>query len=105
MAIEAMTCGSRVIATPIASIKEICGRIAYYAHDFEPRSLFEAILACLRDQTKDKRIIEGSKKASSYSIENAARKTLWVYQEVARQQQEKKGTSTISSSNTAWLAD
>ena len=84
MAIEALSCNTRIVASPVPSIKEICGRLVFFAEDFGAEALYRAIVDCCEDQKKDKRINDGQKKASKFSIESTTRKTLWVYQELVR---------------------
>lgn len=71
MAIEALSCNTRIVASPVPSIKETCGRLVFFAEDFGAEALYRAIfvasVATIR--RKYKRISDGVKKASKFSIE------------------------------------
>ena len=88
MALEAMACRTRVVATPLASVKEICGRSGYYSEDFTAETFFAALRRCLEDKRWERKAIDGLCRAKKFSLTDVADKTLKLYLKVVKDQRE-----------------
>jgi glycosyltransferase involved in cell wall biosynthesis len=75
--LEAMACGTPVVATPDAAVREVAGDAAVYA---EPDRLAEGVRRALSD--RDRLVAAGLERARHYSWEETARRTLAAYREV-----------------------
>ncbi len=84
VALEAFGCGTSVLATPLASIHEVCGEAAWYSDGFDRISLARLIEAFwFADAPVRERKVElGMKFARRYSRTAVARTTLQVYDRV-----------------------
>ncbi len=74
--LEAMACGTPVVANPDPAMREVAGDAAVYA---EPGGLAEAIRRVLAD--RDRLVAAGLERASLFSWDETARRTLAVYRE------------------------
>jgi glycosyltransferase involved in cell wall biosynthesis len=74
--LEAMACGTPVVANPDPALREVAGDAAVYA---EPGGLVEAIRRALAD--RDRLVAAGLERASLFSWDETARRTLAVYRE------------------------
>jgi len=75
--LEAMACGTPVVAEPDPALREVAGDAAVFA---EPDGLAAAIRATLAD--RDRRSAAGLERARAFSWEETARLTLAAYREV-----------------------
>ncbi len=75
--LEAMACGTPVVAAGDPAMREVGGDAAVYA---EPGGLVEAIRTAIAD--RDRLVAAGLERASLYSWGEAARRTVAVYREV-----------------------
>jgi glycosyltransferase involved in cell wall biosynthesis len=81
--LEAMACGSPVVASRVASLPEVCGEAAYYVEPRDPSSIAAGICKVLEDSQMRKALIsKGVEQAGSFSWERTARETLAVFREV-----------------------
>jgi glycosyltransferase involved in cell wall biosynthesis len=74
--LEAMACGTPVVAYPDPALREVAGDVAVYA---EPGALAEAIRRALAD--RDRLAAAGLERARLFSWDETARRTLAVYRE------------------------
>ncbi|MCC6932670.1 MAG: glycosyltransferase family 4 protein [Deltaproteobacteria bacterium] len=88
MAVEAMACRTRVVATPVPSVKEICGRSGYYSDDYSAGSFYLALKRCLEDKRWERKAIDGLCRVKKFSTQEAADKTLKVYLKIVRERRE-----------------
>jgi len=78
--IEAMACGTPVIASDIPALRESCGDAAMLADPQNPSAFASAIEQVLCDQTFRKELIcKGLERAKAFSWERAGRQTLEIY--------------------------
>lgn len=83
--LEAMACGTPVIASNVASMPEVVGDAGVLIDPHDVGELSDAILRILKDDTLKKRLREkGLHRASAFSWESAAEKTLEIYEHVLR---------------------
>jgi glycosyltransferase involved in cell wall biosynthesis len=75
--LEAMACGTPVVAAPDPAVQEVAGDAARYA---EPDELAEAVRAVLAERERWARA--GLERARGFSWEETARRTVAVYREV-----------------------
>lgn len=82
--LEAMSCGTAVLASQSSSLPEVGGDAARYADPDEEQSWSEAMLELLTDDRKRAGMAErGLLRASEFSWKRSARATWDVYREVA----------------------
>ncbi len=80
--VEAMACGTPVVASPEAASMEIAGEAVIRADCSSAPPLAEAIAQVLNDNTLSERLIRlGRVQAQTFTIEASAEATLRVYQE------------------------
>lgn len=80
--VEAMACGTPVVASPEAASREIAGEAVVRADCSQSSLLAEAIVQVLSDETLRERMIElGRIQAQSFTVEECARATIRAYQE------------------------
>ena len=75
--LEAMACGTPIVATPDEAVREVAGDAAVYAL---PHELAPAVLQALAE--RDRLVAAGLERARTFSWEEAARRTAAVYHEV-----------------------
>jgi alpha-1,3-rhamnosyl/mannosyltransferase len=75
--LEAMACGTPVVAVPDAALQEVAGDAAVWAEEHE---LADGIRGALAD--RDRLVAAGLARAALFSWEETARRTLGVYREV-----------------------
>jgi len=81
--LEAMACGTAVIAARNASIPEICGEGACLVDSSGNHDIMQAIIQAENDPTFRRQLQErGKNRVTRYSWQETARKTLEVYQKV-----------------------
>ncbi len=82
--LEAMRCGTPVVASKVSCIPEICGEAsAIYFDPYDPEDISNSIRKVLLDESLQKELREcGLKHSLKFSWEKMAEKTLEVYNEV-----------------------
>ncbi len=81
--LEAMACGTPVIANEVSSIPEIAGDGAYLVRDGDARAMAGAIIALLLQQPfRESQINQGLARATHFSWRKTAKETLAVYEKV-----------------------
>jgi glycosyltransferase involved in cell wall biosynthesis len=81
-----MSCATPVITSNIGSLPEIAGQAALLVDPLDPGALAEAMLALAQDGGLRARLArEGLARAANFTWDEAARATLAVYQEAARE--------------------
>jgi len=79
--VEAMTCGTAVVTSDCSSMPEVCGDAAHYVDPEDETSIAEGIITVLEDEEYRQELIRrGFLRASLYSWEEAARKTIDLYE-------------------------
>ncbi len=83
--LEAMTCGTPVLASGVSALPEVGGGAARYVEPADQKAWSIAMLDLLRDeQERGRMAVAGLARAGSYSWERTARQTWQVYREVTR---------------------
>jgi glycosyltransferase involved in cell wall biosynthesis len=81
--IQAMACGTPVVASPNGSLKEVLGDAALYIDPLDSRSIADGLLAATKDCALRSRLsAAGRERAARYSWEKAARQTAALYHEL-----------------------
>jgi glycosyltransferase involved in cell wall biosynthesis len=81
--VEAMACGTPVIATNVASLPEIAGNACILVNPDSVESLAEGIYSCLTSPSLMESLSQaGLRRSKEFTWENSARKTLKVFEEV-----------------------
>ena len=84
-AIEAMACGTPVIASADAALREVCGGAALHVAADDGRGWREALAAVWNQQDRARAMAEsGSRRALEFSWERTARETRLAYEEAMR---------------------
>jgi glycosyltransferase involved in cell wall biosynthesis len=79
-ALEAMACGTPVLASRSGAVPEIAGDAAEYADATDPRAWTDTMAALLADERHRRTMIEaGARRVTLFSWERAARETLEIY--------------------------
>lgn len=83
--LEAMACGTPVVASRAGGIPEVVGEAALLFDPQDPRDIAEAMRAALTDEPLRHRLRQqGPARAAAFTWEKTARKTLAAYREAAR---------------------
>lgn len=78
--LEAMACGTPVVAADVASIPEVCGGAAVLVDPRSPESIADGILSLLRDPSRRADLVRrGRLRAAELNWERTARATMAVY--------------------------
>lgn len=81
--LEAMACGTPVVANEVSSIPEIAGDGAYLVRDGDARAMAGAIIALLLQQPfRESQINQGLARATHFGWRKTAKETLAVYEKV-----------------------
>jgi glycosyltransferase involved in cell wall biosynthesis len=81
--LEAMACGTPVVVSDASSMPEVCGEAAHYIDPEDESSIAEGMLTVLRDHNYQQELIErGFERSRRFTWEEAAQKTIDVYQQV-----------------------
>ena len=81
--LEAMACGTPVVAYDVSSIPEVTGEAAYLVRAGDARAMAGAIIALLLQQPlRDSLVNQGLARATSFSWRKTAKETLAVYERV-----------------------
>ncbi|HEV8318075.1 MAG TPA: glycosyltransferase [Vicinamibacterales bacterium] len=84
--VEAMACGTPVITGPVAALTEVGGDALERVEQLDAELLGDAMVALARNREHRERLRRlGLERAEQFSWQRAARETLAVYREVARQ--------------------
>ncbi|MBI3549157.1 MAG: glycosyltransferase family 4 protein [Elusimicrobia bacterium] len=82
--VEAMSCGTPVIASSTSSLPEVCGEAALYVDPLSVGSIAGALKTMASNEgLRDRLSAEGLRQAGKFSWREAARKTLEVYESVS----------------------
>lgn len=83
--LEAMACGTPVVASDIPVMQEIVGDAAYLVEQGDARAMAGAILALLlQNPLREQQVQRGLSQATRFSYRKTARETLTVYERVMR---------------------
>lgn len=83
--VEAMACGVPVVAMPNPPLPDVLGDAAYFSDDSTPEALVQAITRVLNDNALANELrARGFERAKRYTWQDAARKTIQVYENVLR---------------------
>jgi glycosyltransferase involved in cell wall biosynthesis len=83
--LEAMACGTPVVASDIPVMQEIVGDAAYLVEQGNARAMAGAILALLlQNPLREQQVQRGLSQATRFSYRKTARETLIVYERVMR---------------------
>lgn len=94
--LEAMACGTPVIASNIASIPEVVGDAAVLVNPEDEHAIASAMLLLLTDDSLRRELIKkGYQRIRRFSWNDVAKKTLGVYQQVIAEQLPKEQKSTL----------
>jgi glycosyltransferase involved in cell wall biosynthesis len=84
--LEAMACGTPVVASNVSSLPEVVGDAALLVDPYNVEELAEAMYRVLTEQELHEQLRrKGLERAQLFSWEETARKTLKVYEEVYAQ--------------------
>jgi glycosyltransferase involved in cell wall biosynthesis len=83
--LEAMACGTPVVASKIQAHTEIAGNAAFFVDPKDPKEIGSGIKKIIEDESLRKMLIEnGLAKANDYSWAKVAKETYTVYEKVFR---------------------
>ena len=89
--LEAMACGTPVIASNIASIPEVVGDAAILVNPKDEQKIASAMLRLLKDHSLRQELVKkGYQRISSFTWKNTAKETMGVYQKAMTEQLTKK---------------
>jgi len=81
---EAMRCGTPVVASTAEALRETGGDACLYAPATDPEAIATAVASILEDASRAERLSRaGRERAAGFTWEETARRTLSVYREVA----------------------
>jgi len=79
--LEAMACGTPVVASRRGSIPEVAGDAAFFVNPLDPQKICEGVAQFLTDEEQLRRFRKkGLERVNSFSWERAAQETLKVYE-------------------------
>ncbi len=82
--LEAMQCGTPVVAAATGSLPEVLGDAALTIQGFDPENWKSAIESLLSDETRKRAFsAEGARRAASYTWDHTARQTWQLYRSLA----------------------
>lgn len=83
--LEAMACGTPVLASDIPVMEEVAGDAALLVDPYRVDAIADGLFRLLKDDTLRKQLVEkGFRRVRSFSWEENARQTLECYEQVAR---------------------
>jgi glycosyltransferase involved in cell wall biosynthesis len=83
--IEAMACGTPVIASDIPALRESCGDAGLFAEAQEPSAFASAIEQVLSDERlRNKLVCKGLDRVKGFSWERAGHETLGIYRSLLK---------------------
>ncbi|RMD47247.1 MAG: glycosyltransferase family 1 protein [Aquificota bacterium] len=75
--LEAMSCGTPVVVSNVASLPEVCGEAAVYVNPYSVEDIAKGIYSLLKDENLKKNLIEkGFKRVKIFSWEKTTEKIL-----------------------------
>jgi len=75
--LEAMACGTPVVASNAASIPEVCGEAAYYVNPYDIRDIYRGLKEVLNNnQLQEELIRKGFQRIKKFSLENSAKEII-----------------------------
>lgn len=84
--LEAMACGTAVIASNTSTLPEVCEDAAYYVDPLDIRAIMEGIKKVLSDEVLRQELIsKGLKHAQKFSWEKCAKEHMAVFEKVLKQ--------------------
>ncbi|HAL60992.1 MAG TPA: hypothetical protein DCP08_01115 [Chloroflexi bacterium] len=87
-ALEAMACGTPVVTSNLSALPEVVGDAAIQVDPYNIQALAEAIAEVLKNERlRNEMRARGLVRVKSFALEEEARKTLSVYEEVAKEHQ------------------
>ncbi|MFQ6000056.1 MAG: glycosyltransferase family 4 protein [Anaerolineae bacterium] len=87
-ALEAMACGTPVVTSNLSALPEVVGEAAIQVEPYDVQALAEAIAEVLKsERLRNEMRAKGLARVKSFSLEEEARKTLSIYEEVGKEHQ------------------
>lgn len=84
--LEAMACGTAVIASNASTLPEVCGDAAYYVDPLDIRAIMDSMKKVLCDEVlRHDLISKGLKHAQKFSWEKSAKEHMSVFEKVLKQ--------------------
>ena len=82
--LEAMACGTPVVASHVTSMPEVCGDAAFLVEPTDEERIFEAARRILtEDDLREDLVRRGTRRAREFTWRDCARATLIAYQAAA----------------------
>jgi len=89
--LEAMACGCPVVASPVASLPEVCGDAVQYVDPYDVESIAQGIREVLTDEMMRQNLrAKGLERAKLFSWERAAKEHLKIFEECLRKEKTEK---------------
>lgn len=86
--LEAMACGTPVVTSDLSALPEVVGDAAMQVDPYDAQALAEAIVEVLKsERLRNEMRAKGLARVKSFSLEEEARKTLSVYEELGKERQ------------------
>ena len=84
--LEAMACGTPVVAAKIAVLEEVCGDAATYINPYSVDSIKNGVkkILCLNDSNHLDKIRRGKKQARKFSWKKTAKETIRIYEKIIK---------------------
>jgi len=82
--LEAMACGTSVVAADIPVLREVCGKAVVYVNPYNVDSIKDGIekILCLNDSNHLNMVNKGMEQAKKFSWKKVAKKTVEVYEKI-----------------------